>query len=90
MEKKTDIRALYIFLFTSFGQYFFVSVMPHGNIDHHMSMSPLIMRDILSQYISRDVLGQYFPPDQWAHGNMVVNASELHKGNEEILSEGGK
>ena len=26
------------FLFTSFGQYFFVPVMQHGNIDHHISL----------------------------------------------------
>ena len=37
----------------------------------------------------REVLGQYFPPDQWAHGNMVVNISTLNNGNGEILSEGG-
>ena len=44
---------------------------------------------MLSQYIPRDVLGQYIPPDQWAHGYMMVNISMLHNGNEEILSEGG-
>ena len=35
-------------------------------------------------------MGQYFPPDQWAHGNMVVNTFTLNNGNEEILAEGGK
>ena len=38
----------------------------------------------------REVLGQYFPPDQWAHGTMMITTSTLYNGNEKILSEGGK
>ena len=36
------------------GQYFFVPVMQCGSIDHHISMCPLIRREILSQYIPPD------------------------------------
>ena len=55
-----------------------------GSIDHHISIN------LEGKLVRRDVLGQYIPPDQWAHGYMMVNTSMLHNDNEEILSEGGK
>ena len=36
------------------GQYFFVPVMQCGSINHHISMCPLIWREVLSQYIPRE------------------------------------
>ena len=59
----SKLRVSILILFTSFGEYFFVSVMQCGSIDHHISMCPLIRREKLSQYIPKDVLGQYFPLD---------------------------
>ena len=70
----------YIILFTSFGQYFFVAVMQCGSIDYHISLCPLIWREILSQYIPRDVLGQYFPTGVNVMGARLIGKSTLpHK-----------